>query len=528
MGQFRWQRGKKRTERQLDGLRQELSEQEATPSPPIRAPTTEELARSGPWLVWRRGQWVRDEPRHAPQRSASDDYEETGGSGHHQDRDLKMEPPKDEEVSAALDNTNVIPHNDVWNQDQLLPDDHDEHGEATSGNPPQSRLSPQYFLPSPHLIIQQVSMATEGITLGWTSTPYLFKYPAMGDLFTGTLTYQRNGKLFDIEGLDGCFNLEAIHARSRPIHDVLCGDMSTSSNDQELLIEAGNRRLRYRVNRTDMMFLIIMDTGIPLNVRWKSLRLLDDIIQNRWTNDISGDDTRNKGCEIIQRMADFEHDTITINDGISNVGNTCFAGALMQAYARSKIACEEYIRELENRSNSVYSVYPGGIIGPDAPELNEPHQALLIFTGPVAPMLGTGNQWIDARDIARVLLLIAEKRPRQRRFPLGGNTVPWREFSQTISALTGNSPLLIQLPGFMMRWIGSLVDLVRKFTPMDTPVSYEAMEFATRTPLIDNELTRQTFDFEFRDSRETVEDTLRWLHSTGHLTDKRAGKLCEY
>jgi hypothetical protein len=342
MGQFRWQRGKRRMERQLDELRQELSEQDATPSPPIRAPTKEELARSGPWLVWRRGQWVRDEPRHAPQRSASDDYEETGGSGHHQDRDLKMEPPKDEEVSAALDNTNVIPHNDVWNQDQLLPDDHDEHGEAMSGNPPQSRLSPQYFLPSPHLIIQQVSMATEGITLGWTSTPYLFKYPAMGDLFTGTLTYQRNGKLFDIEGLDGCFNLEAIHARSRPIHDVLCGDMSTSSNDQELLIEAGNRRLRYRVNRTDMMFLIIMDTGIPLNVRWKSLRLLDDIIQNRWTNDISGDDTRNKGCEIIQRMADFEHDTITINDGISNVGNTCFAGALMQAYARSKILADAF------------------------------------------------------------------------------------------------------------------------------------------------------------------------------------------
>lgn len=98
-------------------------------------------------------------------------------------------------------------------------------------------------------------------------------------------------------------------------------------------------------------------------------------------------------------------------------------GTAKSAYARSKIACEEYIRELENRSNSVYSVYPGGIIGPDAPELNEPHEALLIFTGPVAPMLGTGGQWIDARDIARVLLLIAEKRPRQRRFPLGGNTI---------------------------------------------------------------------------------------------------------
>ncbi len=202
-------------------------------------------------------------------------------------------------------------------------------------------------------------------------------------------------------------------------------------------------------------------------------------------------------------------------------------GTASSAYARSKIACEEYIRDLENRSNSVYSVYPGGIIGPDAPELNEPHEALLIFAGPLAPMLGSGGQWIDARDIARVLLLIAEKRPQQRRFPLGGHIVPWREFSRTISELTGNRPLLVQLPGFMMRWIGSLIDFARRFTSIDSPLSYEAMEFATRTPLIDNELTRQVFNFEFRDSRETFEDTLRWLHRAGHLSDKRAGKLCK-
>jgi dihydroflavonol-4-reductase len=201
-------------------------------------------------------------------------------------------------------------------------------------------------------------------------------------------------------------------------------------------------------------------------------------------------------------------------------------GSAQAAYARSKIACEVYIRELENRSSSVYSVYPGGIIGPDAPLLNEPHEAIAIFTGPIAPMLGSGGQWIDVRDIAQVLRLIAEKRPRQRRFPLGGNIVQWREFSGIISQFTGNSPVLIQLPGFMMRGIGRLIDFARRFIPIQSPISYEAMLFATCTPIIDDSLTQEVFNFQFRDSRETIEDSLRWLHQAGHISDKRAGKLC--
>ena len=48
-------------------------------------------------------------------------------------------------------------------------------------------------------------------------------------------------------------------------------------------------------------------------------------------------------------------------------------GAARNAYGRSKVACEEYVRDLQAQGEQIYITYPATVIGPEDPGLTEAH-----------------------------------------------------------------------------------------------------------------------------------------------------------
>lgn len=204
-------------------------------------------------------------------------------------------------------------------------------------------------------------------------------------------------------------------------------------------------------------------------------------------------------------------------------------GTASNAYGRSKVESEVYVRELQESGAPIHITYPASVIGPDDPGLTEPHQGLKTYLTNAVPILPSGNQWVDVRDIAAAHLTLLERELPPGRYPLGGHFLTWSQLVDILSALTGRRIRKIPIPGGMMLGIGRMVDWYNRMRgkPLDIPVTHEAMVYATNWVRMDNSKARADLDLVFRPIEETLADAILSLVADGHIDPEKAGILCE-
>jgi nucleoside-diphosphate-sugar epimerase len=202
-------------------------------------------------------------------------------------------------------------------------------------------------------------------------------------------------------------------------------------------------------------------------------------------------------------------------------------GAAENAYGKSKVESEIYVRELQDAGAPIHITYPGSVIGPDDPALTEPHQGIKTYLTGTIPVMPSGNQWVDVRDIALAHLRLLERDLPPGRYTLGGHFIPWTQLVDILSGLTGNQLRKIPVPGFAMRGLGRLFDAInsRRDTPIDAPITYEAMVYATNWIKMDNTKAQAELDLTLRPVEESFAAAIRWLLSAGHITEEEAGSL---
>lgn len=200
-------------------------------------------------------------------------------------------------------------------------------------------------------------------------------------------------------------------------------------------------------------------------------------------------------------------------------------GSQASGYGKSKVACEKYVRGLQAAGHPVYITYPATVLGPDAPEMTEAHIGLQTYLSQFVPLMSSGNQYIDVRDIARAHLRILAEQPASQRFVLGGEYIPWRKLGPLLDRLTGGRTLKLPLNGALMRGAGALADRLAPVFNWELPITREGLTYATRWVRMDDSRIREELDFHFLPVEETLADSIRWLHRQGHITDKQAGRL---
>jgi nucleoside-diphosphate-sugar epimerase len=195
------------------------------------------------------------------------------------------------------------------------------------------------------------------------------------------------------------------------------------------------------------------------------------------------------------------------------------------AYTRSKVEGEMYVRSLQATGAPIRTTYPAGVIGPDDPGLSEANRGVLAFFRDAPVVTDTGLQMVDVRDIAdaHARLLLAPTGPG--RHLLGGHFVPWDRLVDLLEEVTGRKLRRWPIPGSVMRASGVLADVVKHVWDFQFPLSHEAMRIMTQWVPVDGGEHGSSFDFAFRDPRDTLADTLRWFAAAGHLRADRLGKL---
>ncbi|NND67386.1 MAG: SDR family NAD(P)-dependent oxidoreductase [Halioglobus sp.] len=186
-------------------------------------------------------------------------------------------------------------------------------------------------------------------------------------------------------------------------------------------------------------------------------------------------------------------------------------------YGQSKVAAELYLRELQSTGAPIAILYPGGILGPDDPGLSDSCKAIKHRVENGFRIFGDGGmQYLDVRDLATIVRSLVEE-GGSGRFLVPGVYRTWTEQADILEEVSGCQLQRIAAQGWKLRLIGRVVDVVRKFRAVDTPISAETMRYATLWPRIDNTPLLVERGIELRDPRETFADTVAWMVREGHL-----------
>lgn len=194
-------------------------------------------------------------------------------------------------------------------------------------------------------------------------------------------------------------------------------------------------------------------------------------------------------------------------------------------YGKSKIAAEQYVRSLQAQGEPVSIVYPSGIIGPEDPGFSDAFKALQHRINNGFRLIDDGGmQHIDVRDLATFIVQLLE-RDIIGRFVLPGPYCQWSQLANIIEEATGAPLQRINVKGWKLRLIGRVMDAIRLFRKVDTPISAETMRYASQWPVIENTEFLATFNMQLRSTTETFSDSLKWMLEAGYLKPEQAPKL---
>lgn len=186
-------------------------------------------------------------------------------------------------------------------------------------------------------------------------------------------------------------------------------------------------------------------------------------------------------------------------------------------YGQSKMQAEVYLRTRQAEGAPISILYPGGIIGPDAPALSDSCKAIKHRVEQGFRIFGEGGmQYIDVRDLANFVCSLLQE-GGYGRYLLPGVFSTWAEQANIIEQVSGATLNRIDAQGWKLRLVGRLIDLARRFKTIDTPISAETMRYATLWPRIENTTELERRGLAYRDLSESFDDTLRWMVDTGHL-----------
>jgi len=196
-------------------------------------------------------------------------------------------------------------------------------------------------------------------------------------------------------------------------------------------------------------------------------------------------------------------------------------------YGRSKTAAERDVRTRQDAGAPVTTFYVGGVFGPDCPEVASGMQGIVGAVNQLMPVTDGGVCIIDVRDLSAMIAAAMVPGQGPRHFMAGGRYVDWTEWTDLLGEVTGRQLRRLRVPPSVLRGAGRLLDRIKRLRDFDYPLTYEAALQMTSSPRTDDRATVAALGVEPRPLTETLEDSIRWLVSTGHIDPSKAPRLSE-
>jgi dihydroflavonol-4-reductase len=192
-------------------------------------------------------------------------------------------------------------------------------------------------------------------------------------------------------------------------------------------------------------------------------------------------------------------------------------------YGRSKADCDRWVRARQEEGAPVGILYPSGCVGPDDPGMSESVKAYRGFLRGTLKSEG-GNQMVDVRDLATLIVRMLEGKTRER-VVAGGHFHDWDDFTRLLEEVTGASIARIAAPGWLLRAAARAMDGVGRLSGRPMPMTGEGIEIATRVRPMQNSPHVTRLGVAWRDPAETLRDLFQWFLDVGKLPPRAVPAL---
>lgn len=197
-------------------------------------------------------------------------------------------------------------------------------------------------------------------------------------------------------------------------------------------------------------------------------------------------------------------------------------GRPREAYLASKAGAEVVARREQAAGTPVMITYPPALVGPHDPKLGDQNTRLRNALRGLMPIWPTGGLPIgDVRDTAALHASLVDSTPAAPRHFGPGHYLTTREYVRALRAVTGRGLPTVYLPARAMLPLGLLTTLVQRVWPWHIPAEYGAIYTCACAARVGE--SAGTGGIAARPLTETFADTVRWLHSAGHLSASAAG-----
>lgn len=188
-------------------------------------------------------------------------------------------------------------------------------------------------------------------------------------------------------------------------------------------------------------------------------------------------------------------------------------------YCRSKLLGEREVRDAAARGLPVSVVNPTVPVGPGDPGRTPPGRMILGLLNGEIPAYTAGHlDLVDVRDLARGLVLAAERGAPGRRYVLGGHRVRFRRLLRVLEEVSGVATPRWRVPYPVSLFAAAASELISdRLTGSRPAATVEGVRLARAEPRFATERFRRELGLEVRPLRRTLADAVRWLRERGHV-----------
>jgi dihydroflavonol-4-reductase len=194
---------------------------------------------------------------------------------------------------------------------------------------------------------------------------------------------------------------------------------------------------------------------------------------------------------------------------------------VLGCYSQSKaIATQAVLDAVNQRGLNACVVYPSGILGPgDSAMSGETTNTVLRILKGEMPMGIAGSfNLADVRDLAHGIILAADKGRTGESYILANEEVTFRDFAILLAEASGQKPMKLFLPLPVANAMAKLAEGQARRTGKKALLTTFSIYNLARNNAFDYSKAQRELGYTTRSYRETMQDEVAWLISTGKLS----------
>lgn len=187
-------------------------------------------------------------------------------------------------------------------------------------------------------------------------------------------------------------------------------------------------------------------------------------------------------------------------------------------YAKTKAKASLIVLEAARGALDAVIVAPSGVIGPNDWRLSATGNMIVAFLkGQIWAYMDGAYNFVDVRDVAEGLVLVAQKGKKGEVYILAGGVITVKRMMEIIAEAAGEKPPRVKVP-FWLAKVAAFFEPLRAFFLRVKPIFTSYSLYVLKSnPLINSAKAERELDWHPRPLEESLKDTVKWYIAHGYV-----------